>query len=113
MSQRQYVFGLSVCQCVPAYSIFRPACRRLKLLSCQCFFVFLDDFRLVFKCLFIYPSKQRVKIGDVRSGWVTLHGGIPQGSWLGPLVFLILTDNLRLQLPTHKYADDTTIANNS
>jgi len=77
------------------------------------FFVFLDDFRLVFKCLFIYPSKQRVKIGDVRSGWVTLHGGIPQGSWLGPLVFLILTDNLRLQLPTHKYADNTTIANNS
>ena len=50
------------------------------------------------------------KMGDVLSGWATLHGGIPQGSWLGPLVFLILTDDLRLQLPTYKYVDDTTIS---
>jgi len=49
-------------------------------------------------------------MGDVLSGWATLHGGIPQGSWLGPLVFLILTDDLRLQLPTYKYVDDTTIS---
>jgi len=39
-----------------------------------------------------------------------LCGGMPQGSWLGPLVFLILTDDLQLQTLTHKYVDDTTIS---
>ena len=32
---------------------------------------------------------------------------MPQGSWLGPLVFLILTE---LQALTQKYVDDTTIS---
>jgi len=39
-----------------------------------------------------------------------LCGEMPQGSWLGPLVFLILTDDLQLQTLTHKYVDDTTIS---
>jgi len=35
---------------------------------------------------------------------------MPQGSWLGPLIFIILTDNLRPELPTHKFVDDTTLS---
>ena len=38
-----------------------------------------------------------------------LSAGMPQCSWLDPLIFLILIDDLRLQLPAHKYVDDTTI----
>ena len=61
--------------------------------------------------LYLFPERQQsVKIGDVLSQWVMLCGGMPQGSWLGPLVFLILTDDLQLQTLTHKYVDDTTIS---
>jgi len=56
---------------------------------------------------FLQERQQRVKIGDVLSEWVTLCGEMPQGSWLGPLVFLILTE---LQALTQKYVDDTTIS---
>jgi len=34
---------------------------------------------------------------------------MPQGSWLGPLVFLIMIDDLNLEMMTHKFMDDTTI----
>jgi len=34
---------------------------------------------------------------------------MPQGSWLGPLVFMMLIDDLRPMLLTHKYLDDTTV----
>jgi len=36
---------------------------------------------------FRQASQQTVKIGDVLSGWVLLHRGIPQDSWLGHLFF--------------------------
>ena len=39
-----------------------------------------------------------------------LRGGMPQGSWLGPLIFIILIDDLRLKWLTRKYLDDTTIS---
>ena len=34
---------------------------------------------------------------------------MPQGSWLGPLSFIALIDDLKLSCPTHKFVDDTTI----
>jgi len=58
---------------------------------------------------FLTRRQQRIKITNVYSDWVTLRGGMPQGSWLGPLIFLILIDDLRLHLPTHMYVDDTTV----
>ena len=56
---------------------------------------------------FLHERQQRVKIGDVLSDWVTLRGGMPQGSWLRTLIFLILIDDLpvsytHLTLPTNR-----------
>ena len=60
---------------------------------------------------FVCERQQRVKICDIFSDWVTLRGGMPQpqGTWLGPLTFTILIDDLRPGLLTHKYVDDTTV----
>jgi len=41
--------------------------------------------------------------------WLHLVAGMPQGSYLGPLTFIILTDALRPGCLTHKYVDDTTM----
>ena len=54
--------------------------------------------------------QQRVKVMDAVSDWVTLCGVMPQRSWLGPLIFIILTDDLRPRLLTHKFVDDTTLS---
>ena len=52
---------------------------------------------------FLCERQERVKVMDTVSDWVTLHGGMPQGSWLGPLI-------LRPRLLTHKFVDDTTLS---
>jgi hypothetical protein len=38
-----------------------------------------------------------------------MNGGIPQGTWLGPYVVLILIDDLRTIIPTVKFVDDVTV----
>jgi len=43
------------------------------------------------------------------SQWLTLNGAMHQGSWLGPLSFPIMTDDLDPGCVTHKYVDDTTL----
>jgi len=35
---------------------------------------------------------------------------MPQGSWLGPLAFLVLIDDFSTGCPLHKYVDDTTLS---
>jgi len=32
----------------------------------------------------------------MQENWTQLVGGMPQGSWLGPLIFLLLIDDLQL-----------------
>jgi hypothetical protein len=58
---------------------------------------------------FLSHRRQRVKIGGDFSDWVELVGGMPQGSWLGLLSFLILIDDLNLACLVHKFVDDTTL----
>jgi len=50
-----------------------------------------------------------VRVGKSLSSWLQLNGGMPQGSGLGPLTFLLLIDDLQTDCPIHKYVDDTTL----
>jgi len=75
----------------------------IEIIRCSVIYCALDD-------VFLCERQQRVKISDSVSDWVTLRGGVSQGSWLGPLIFIILTDDLRPQLLTHKFVDETTLS---
>ena len=55
--------------------------------------------------------KQRVVIPGVSSNWSTIEAGVPQGSILGPLLFLLyindIVDNINSSI--RLFADDTTL----
>jgi len=53
---------------------------------------------------------QRVKVGQLFSSWKTLCGGMPQGSRLGPLSFIVLINDLRADCELHKFVDHTTLS---
>ena len=53
--------------------------------------------------------QQRVKIGDTFSSWTNINAGVPQGTLLGPVLFLLHINNLKTVCPAVKYVDDTTV----
>jgi len=57
---------------------------------------------------FLKDREQRVKIGQIYSTWCTLAAGFPQGTWLGPLAFITIIDDLQPPCTVHKFVDDTT-----
>ena len=59
---------------------------------------------------------QCVKIGENVSEWKLIKNGVPQGSIIGPLLFTILTSDMKKCFHFgnyHEYADDTTEYKNS
>ncbi len=56
--------------------------------------------------------KQRVVINGEHSDWLGVNSGVPQGSVLGPLLFLVYIDDLEDDILSKlsKFADDTKVA---
>ena len=63
-------------------------------------------------CDFLMDRKQRVKLAnDCFSEWGRVPSGVPQGTKLGPWLFLLMINDLRVpNVNSWKYVDDTTLA---
>ena len=59
---------------------------------------------------YLKDRKQRVKLNNTRSDYARIKSGVPQGSILGPLLFIIYIDSL-LSISENiiSYADDTAV----
>lgn len=69
----------------------------------------IRPFQLKWTHSFLSYRTQSVNVGKILSDWVTLNGGMPQGYWLGPyvfLVFLIFLDDLNTITAPFKFVDD-------
>ena len=58
---------------------------------------------------FLRNRQQRVKIGLDKSNWLPIFAGVPQGTKLGPLFFLVMINDLTTTAPIYKYVDDCTV----
>ena len=63
------------------------------VLATKCKRYTLPNFIIRWLCAFLSDRSQRVRLGQELSDWVSLKGSVPQGSWLGPLLFIVLVDD--------------------
>jgi len=59
---------------------------------------------------FLCDRQMKVCIDKHDSDWLSPNGGVPQGTKLGPLLFIVLINDLTPPVPTTKFVDDTTIS---
>ena len=58
---------------------------------------------------YLTERRQSVRIGHALSAPLTVHSGVPQGSILGPLLFIVYVNDLAGLDHTSLYADDTAL----
>jgi hypothetical protein len=60
---------------------------------------------------YLENRKQRVVINGVHSEWLAILAGVPQGSILGPLLFLVYVNDIVIDIKSdiYLYADDTVL----
>ena len=58
---------------------------------------------------FVIGSQMRVRIRDATSEWVEVESGVPQGSVLGPILFILFVNDITesVNCSTKVFADDT------
>jgi hypothetical protein len=58
-----------------------------------------------------YSRRQRVVLTDAKSSWGVLEAGVPQGTILGLLLFLIYVNDIVIDLQSNVklFADDTSL----
>ena len=62
---------------------------------------------------YLTNRKQRVKVGQFRSGWLNIIKGVPQGSIFGPLLFNSFMNDIsyfKKKASIYNYADDNTVS---
>ena len=58
----------------------------------------------------LYTTSIKELTTTIKYSNTDVRGGVPQGSWLGPILFILTINDLQpQQCKTHKYMDDTTI----
>ena len=66
---------------------------------------------MVIHCSYLPNRKQRVHIPGGSSHWFPIEAGVPQGSILGPLLFLIYINDIitNIKSTVRLFADDTSL----
>ena len=67
----------------------------------------LPGFTVSWVAAFLHGHPQRVRVWGHFSAWVPVHGGIPQGTRVEPIVFLCMVNDLLEDQRQVKLADDT------